>query len=87
MLVCGRARLRQITDKYGGDISFFEHNLETWRQMWRVLEISDVVLLVVDARYPSLHFPPSFYEYVTQTLKRELILILNKVGRRWRGGG
>ena len=31
-------------------LSYFELNLETWRQLWRVLERSDIMLLVVDAR-------------------------------------
>ena len=33
-------------------LSYFEHNIETWRQLWRVLEISDIVLLIVDVRFP-----------------------------------
>lgn len=33
-------------------LSYFELNLETWRQLWRVLEISDIVLVIVDIRYP-----------------------------------
>lgn len=33
-------------------MSYFELNLETWRQLWRVLEISDIVLIIVDIRYP-----------------------------------
>lgn len=40
---------RQHTDK---QLSYFELNLETWRQLWRVLEISDIVLVIVDIRYP-----------------------------------
>lgn len=33
-------------------MSYFELNLETWRQLWRVLELSDIVLIIVDIRYP-----------------------------------
>lgn len=33
-------------------LSFCELNLETWRQLWRVLELSDIVLVIVDARFP-----------------------------------
>lgn len=36
----------------GRELSYFELNLETWRQLWRVLEISDIVLIIVDIRYP-----------------------------------
>jgi ribosome biogenesis GTPase A len=33
------------------DLSYYELNLETWRQLWRVLEMSDIVLVIVDIRY------------------------------------
>lgn len=33
------------------NLSYFELNLETWRQLWRVLEISDIILVIVDIRY------------------------------------
>ncbi|KAI2655317.1 Guanine nucleotide-binding protein-like 1 [Labeo rohita] len=36
-----------------GTLSHFEHNLETWRQLWRVMEMSDVILLIVDIRHPK----------------------------------
>ncbi|KAG7216963.1 hypothetical protein INR49_001617, partial [Caranx melampygus] len=58
-----------------GSLSHFEHNLETWRQLWRVLEMSDVVLLIVDIRHP---FPPSLYHYITGDLQKQVILVLNK---------
>lgn len=61
------------------EMSYFELNLETWRQLWRVLEMSDVILLIVDIRFPALMFPPSLYKYVTGTLKKDMILVLNKV--------
>ncbi|XP_068929745.1 guanine nucleotide-binding protein-like 1 [Petaurus breviceps papuanus] len=35
-------------------LSYFEHNLETWRQLWRVLEMSDIVLLITDIRHPVI---------------------------------
>ena len=34
------------------DLSYFELNLETWRQLWRVLEMSDILLVVIDSRFP-----------------------------------
>ncbi|XP_049586296.1 guanine nucleotide-binding protein-like 1 isoform X1 [Syngnathus scovelli] len=62
-----------------GSLSHFEHNLETWRQLWRVLEMSDVVLLIVDIRHPVLQFPPEVYRYITGELKKHMVLVLNKV--------
>ncbi|XP_011692066.1 PREDICTED: guanine nucleotide-binding protein-like 1 isoform X1 [Wasmannia auropunctata] len=60
-------------------LSYFELNLETWRQLWRVLEMSDMLLIIVDIRYPVLMFPPYLYDYVTKKLKKDMILVLNKV--------
>ncbi len=46
--------LKNLLSKYGNRLNYFETNLEVWRQLWRVLEKSDIILLVVDARYPSV---------------------------------
>ncbi|XP_048116223.1 LOW QUALITY PROTEIN: guanine nucleotide-binding protein-like 1 [Alosa alosa] len=61
-----------------GSLSHFEHNLETWRQLWRVLEMSDIILLIVDIRHPVLQFPPTFYHYITAELQKRVVLVLNK---------
>ncbi|XP_052864759.1 guanine nucleotide-binding protein-like 1 [Anopheles cruzii] len=60
-------------------LSFCELNLETWRQLWRVLELSDIVLTIVDCRFPTLMFPPSLYRYVTEELGKGMILVINKI--------
>jgi len=60
------------------NISYFELNLETWRQFWRVIEMSDILLLILDIRYATATFPPSLYEYVIKKNK-SLILVLNKI--------
>ncbi|XP_050457625.1 guanine nucleotide-binding protein-like 1 [Cataglyphis hispanica] len=62
-----------------GSLSYFELNLETWRQLWRVLEMSDILLIIVDIRYTVLMFPPYLYHYVTNELQKDMILVLNKV--------
>eukprot|EP00912_Choanoflagellata_sp_UC4_P002065 UC4_evm7s1315 len=71
-----------LTDIHNGfpadRLSAFEHNLETWRQLWRVLEFSDVVFLVTDARHPTAHYPPHLYEFVVKDMGKPLMLILNK---------
>ncbi|CAO3624341.1 unnamed protein product [Mucor hiemalis] len=72
--------VQYVEETYGGEqLSWFERNLEVWRQLWRVLEISDVILIVMDIRNPMLHFPRSLYKYVTHKLKRKIIGIFNKV--------
>ncbi|KAJ1979184.1 hypothetical protein H4R35_001611 [Dimargaris xerosporica] len=71
--------INNILDTYGpSQLNFFEKNLEVWRQLWRVVEISDVVLVVTDIRHPLLHFPPSLYDYVVQSQGKKMILVLNK---------
>lgn len=45
-------KLEKIHTEKGKTLSYCELNLETWRQLWRVLEISDIILVIVDARYP-----------------------------------
>ncbi|KAF5280525.1 hypothetical protein FQR65_LT00276 [Abscondita terminalis] len=61
------------------DLGYFELNLETWRQLWRVLEMSDIILFIVDIRFAGLMFPPSLYDYVSNTLNKDIILVLNKI--------
>lgn len=58
--------------------AYFEGNLETWRQLWRVIERSDVLVLVADIRFPALHFVPDLYHYVTEDLGKGMVLALNK---------
>lgn len=63
----------------GKHLGLFELNLESWRQLWRVLEISDIVLIIVDIRSPTYMFPPSLFTYIKSTLKKDVVLILNKI--------
>ncbi|KIJ22078.1 hypothetical protein PAXINDRAFT_105871 [Paxillus involutus ATCC 200175] len=42
----------------------FERNLEVWRQLWRVTEISQILLVLLDSRCPPLHLPPSLATYL-----------------------
>ncbi|KNC82263.1 hypothetical protein SARC_05453 [Sphaeroforma arctica JP610] len=71
--------LSHVYTKHGTNVGHFEHNLETWRQLWRVLEVSDLILIVVDVRHPSLHFPPELYAYINKELQKAVVLVINKV--------
>lgn len=75
-----REYLKSLETEYGSlnNLSHFELNLETWRQLWRVIEMSDVILLVVDIRHPIFHFPPSLYHHVTVECGKRFIIVLNK---------
>lgn len=56
----------------------FEKNIEVWRQLWRVVERSDVVAQIVDARNPLLYYCEDMYRYVTKEMGRAHLLVLNK---------
>ena len=56
-----------------------EFNLDVWRQLWRTLEQSDVIILVVDIRNPLLHIPPSLVDDVVNNHKKKIIVVLTKI--------
>lgn len=57
----------------------FERNLEVWRQLWRVIERSDLVVQIVDARNPLLFRSEDLEKYVKEVDKRKNnLLLVNK---------
>ncbi|KAH8879632.1 P-loop containing nucleoside triphosphate hydrolase protein [Thozetella sp. PMI_491] len=57
----------------------FERNLEVWRQLWRVIERSDLVVQIVDARNPLLFRSEDLELYVKDVdPKKENLLLINK---------
>jgi large subunit GTPase 1 len=55
----------------------FERNVEVWRQLWRVVDRSDLVVQIVDARNPLLFRSEDLELYVKEldNRKRNLLLI------------
>ncbi|KAG7897463.1 hypothetical protein KL935_005088 [Ogataea polymorpha] len=55
----------------------FERNILVWKQLWRVVERSDLVVQIVDARNPLLFRSEDLENYVKETnpLKRNLLLV------------
>ena len=57
----------------------FERNLEVWRQLWRVIERSDLVVQIVDARNPLLFRSEDLEHYVKEVDERKNnLLLVNK---------
>ncbi|XWX00106.1 hypothetical protein V2A60_008123 [Cordyceps javanica] len=57
----------------------FERNLEVWRQLWRVIERSDLIVQIVDARNPLLFRSEDLENYVKDVdPKKENLLLINK---------
>lgn len=57
----------------------FERNLEMWRQLWRVIERSDLIVQIVDARNPLLFWCEDVENYVKEVDPRKNnLLLINK---------
>jgi large subunit GTPase 1 len=57
----------------------FEKNIDVWRQLWRVLERSELVCQIVDARDPLLFRSADLERYVRELPGRKrTLLIVNK---------
>ncbi|KAM1242447.1 hypothetical protein ACFX2G_034799 [Malus domestica] len=57
----------------------FEKNLDIWRQLWRVVERSDLIVMVVDARDPLFYRCPDLEVYAREVDKhKRTMLLVNK---------
>ncbi|KAM8888186.1 large subunit GTPase 1 homolog [Synchiropus picturatus] len=74
-----RRQLAQLEEEQKLILTPFERNLEFWRQLWRVIERSDVVVQIVDARNPSLFRCPDLELYVKEVSEDKVnMLLVNK---------
>ena len=72
----GLAELQETNDLL---MTPFERNLEVWRQLWRVIERSDLVVQIVDARHPLLFRSDDLEKYVKEVSPRKNnLLLVNK---------
>lgn len=72
----GLAELQETDDLL---MTPFERNLEVWRQLWRVIERSDLVVQIVDARNPLLFRSEDLEKYVKEVNpKKNNLLLVNK---------
>ncbi|CAN4120151.1 unnamed protein product [Withania somnifera] len=69
----------------------FEKNLDIWRQLWRVVERSDLLVMVVDARDPLFYRCPDLEAYALEVDQhKKTMLLVNKadllpisIRKRW----
>eukprot|EP00703_Trepomonas_sp_PC1_P005844 JAP90762.1 GTP-binding protein [Trepomonas sp. PC1] len=78
-----REALAQLEENRTVAVSPFEKNLEYWRQLWRVVENSDVIFQIVDARNPLMFYSTDLTQYVKEVAHRfkkekKSLIILNK---------
>lgn len=72
-----RRHLNELQTKLGAAVTPYERNLELWKQLWRTLEKSDIVLILLDARNPLLFRCEDLEKYAAEQ-KCKCILLLNK---------
>uniref|UniRef100_A0A3Q1IBP1 Large subunit GTPase 1 homolog n=1 Tax=Anabas testudineus TaxID=64144 RepID=A0A3Q1IBP1_ANATE len=74
-----RRELAQLEEEQKLILTPFERNLEFWRQLWRVMERSDIVVQIVDARNPLLFRCPDLEAYVKEVSEHKVnMLLVNK---------
>ena len=74
-----RRDLAELQEKEGLLMTPYERNIEFWRQLWRVVEKSDVVVQIVDARNPLLFRSEDLESYVKEVDEsKQNLLLLNK---------
>uniref|UniRef100_A0AAR2IVV5 Large subunit GTPase 1 homolog n=1 Tax=Pygocentrus nattereri TaxID=42514 RepID=A0AAR2IVV5_PYGNA len=74
-----RRELARLEEEQKLILTPFERNLDFWRQLWRVIERSDVVVQIVDARNPLLFRCPDLEKYVKEVSSHKVnMLLLNK---------
>ncbi|XP_053491053.1 large subunit GTPase 1 homolog [Ictalurus furcatus] len=74
-----RRELARLEEEQKLILTPFERNLDFWRQLWRVIERSDVVVQIVDARNPLLFRCPDLEKYVEEVSSHKVnMLLLNK---------
>ena len=78
-----RSELAKLEQERVVTVTPFEKNLDIWRQLWRVVERSDILFQVVDCRNPLLFRSSDLVQYMKeiglrQKAYKRSILLLNK---------
>lgn len=74
-----RRRVALVQERRNYMTTPFEKNLEFWRQIWRVVEKSNVLVQVVDARNPLLFYSKDLDKYAKEVdSSKQSVLLMNK---------
>lgn len=73
-----RRRLARVQESDGVYMTPFEKNLEVWRQLWRVIERSDIIVQILDCRNPLLYLCQDLIRYVEEHGNKLNLILLNK---------
>ncbi|KAL1917031.1 uncharacterized protein VTP21DRAFT_5229 [Calcarisporiella thermophila] len=72
-----RRGLAELQESHELLLTPFERNIEVWRQLWRVIERSELIVQIVDARNPLFFRSTDLETYVKEVdpRKRNLLLV------------
>lgn len=74
-----RKQIATIENQDNFILTPFERNIEMWRQLWRVVEVSDLLVQIVDARNPMLFYCEDLADYALQVKPgMRFLLLVNK---------
>ena len=73
-----RRGLAKMEEEDGMILTPYERNLEFWRQLWRCVERSDVLVQILDARDPEFYRCKDLERYIEQFPDKRHVLLLNK---------
>ncbi|CAE8712796.1 unnamed protein product [Polarella glacialis] len=73
-----RRGLAKMEEKQGLIMTPYERNLDFWRQLWRCIERSDVLIQILDIRDPEFYRSKDLERYVAQFPEKKHLLLLNK---------
>ncbi|VDM91490.1 unnamed protein product [Onchocerca ochengi] len=75
-----RKNLADLQEGHGVLLTPYERNLELWRQLWRVIERSDIIIQILDARNPLLFRNLDLEAYIKECdVAKQNIYLINKV--------
>ncbi|GAA47721.1 large subunit GTPase 1 [Clonorchis sinensis] len=75
-LLAWRRSLVKLEETDGIVLTPFEKNIEFWRQLWRVVERSDILVQIVDARQPLLYYCSDLESYAREVDPNKICLVL-----------
>lgn len=74
-----RRGLAALEEDKGLIMTPYERNLEVWKQLWRVIERSQLIVQIVDGRNPLLFRCPDVEKYVKEVdPSKKCLLLVNK---------
>ncbi|KAK6729302.1 hypothetical protein RB195_006385 [Necator americanus] len=74
-----RSDLSELQEHDGLALTPFERNPDMWRELWRVVERSDIIVQIVDARNPLLFWSKDLDAYAKEVdPAKKVLLLINK---------